>query len=85
MSDEYIIYGLVGFALTLWILYGIIKAATNSAEQTKLLKVQNKLLAHLLHQNGMDIDTANKLADPDPAETARKKRVEEYMNKQVAK
>ena len=44
----------IGFLINLWIAYEIIKSATKSTRQTKLLEAQLKLLRRMAIQAGVD-------------------------------
>lgn len=55
----------IGLGIVLWIYYAIIRAATDAPEQTRLLKVQVKLLGNLLVKQGMDIHEVNAMINPE--------------------
>lgn len=56
----------IGFLINLWIVYEIIKSATKSTRQTKLLEAQLKLLRRMAIQAGVDPSEIKKdLEDPE--------------------
>ena len=54
---------IVAYLIGLWIIYAIIKAATQSEKQTGYLEVQVRLTAELLKQHGVSDERIKEIID----------------------
>jgi hypothetical protein len=48
-----LVIAVIAYLIGLWIMYEIIKSATQSTKQTELLEAQTRLLAELLKKHGV--------------------------------
>lgn len=60
-----IVGGIIGMILWTWILYEVIKSASQSTKQVDLLKMQVRLLVKLLKHHDVDQEVINEAISPE--------------------
>lgn len=65
MDTNSVLIIFLGALIYLFIIYQMIQSATKGPDIRDQLKIQNRLLIHLLKKNGVDIPEINKAIDPE--------------------